>query len=151
MTRAIRALVVGLSVETLPIDDRGLQYGHGMFETCRVVDGRVPSGNSHRARLSATAARLGIPLDLALVEADASQIAAGLARGIEDTVTAGEGGRGYRSNEVLRTTSRHRISCIDRDVDVEELAMPTSVSLPMPDRREASGANPRRDRTPATR
>ncbi len=42
MTRAIRALVDGLSVETIPIDDRGLQYGHGMFETCRVLDGMIP-------------------------------------------------------------------------------------------------------------
>ena len=37
MTRAMSALVDGLPVETLPIDDRGLQYGHGMFETAGVM------------------------------------------------------------------------------------------------------------------
>ncbi len=58
MTRAIRALVDGLATNVIPIDDRGLQYGHGMFETCRVVAGRVPLWSYHRASLDATAQQL---------------------------------------------------------------------------------------------
>ncbi len=93
MARAIRALVDGLPVETLPIDDRGLQYGHGMFETCRVVDGRIPLWQFHRARLNATAVRLRIPLDIASVEADADAASAEHTDAVlKILVTAGEAG-----------------------------------------------------------
>lgn len=99
MARATRALVDGLPVETLPIDDRGLQYGHGMFETCRVVDGRIPLWEFHRARLNATAVRLRIPLDLACVEADVDQLAAEHTDAVlKILITAGDGERGYRSD-----------------------------------------------------
>jgi branched-subunit amino acid aminotransferase/4-amino-4-deoxychorismate lyase len=62
MTRALHALVDGLPVENVSIDDRGVQYGHGMFETCHVANGRIPLWQLHHARLSATAARPRIPL-----------------------------------------------------------------------------------------
>lgn len=99
MARTICALVDGLPVEALPIDDRGLQYGHGMFETCRVVGGGIPLWQFHRARLSSTAVRLRIPLDIASVEADAMQLSAGHPDAVlKILVTAGGGGRGYRSD-----------------------------------------------------
>jgi branched-subunit amino acid aminotransferase/4-amino-4-deoxychorismate lyase len=98
MTRAIRALVDGLPVETLPIEDRGPQYGDGMFETCRVVDGRVPLWEFHRARLIATAIRLGIPQTNAVIgvwpgarilERDRARLRPGrIARGIIDALEA---------------------------------------------------------------
>jgi branched-subunit amino acid aminotransferase/4-amino-4-deoxychorismate lyase len=42
MARAIRALVDGIPAAVVAVDDRGLRYGHGMFETWRIVDGHVP-------------------------------------------------------------------------------------------------------------
>ena len=106
MARAIRALVDGSPVDTIPIDDRGLQYGHGMFETCRIVDGRIPLWQFHRARLSSTAARLGIPLDLASVDAEASQLATGCTDAVlKVLITAGGGGRGYRADTIAARRS----------------------------------------------
>ena len=100
MTRAIHALVDGLPVETVSIDDRGLQYGHGMLETCRVVNGRIPLWQLHHARLSATAARLHIPLDIAAVDDEVRQLAAMPSDAVlKILVTAGDGGRGYRSDD----------------------------------------------------
>ncbi len=101
MARAIRALVDGSPLETIPIDDRDLQYGHGMFETCRVVVGRIPLWQFHRARLSSAAVRLGIPLDIASVDADASQLATDHADAVlKALISAGGGGRGYRDDAI---------------------------------------------------
>ncbi len=99
MTRAICALVDGLPDETIPLDDRGLQYGHGMFETCRVVDGKIPLWSFHRARLSSTALRLRIPLNIDSIDAEAARIVASQSDGVlKVLVTAGQGGRGYRGD-----------------------------------------------------
>lgn len=79
--------------------DRGLAYGDGLFETCRVQAGGVPLWPWHRARLEAGARRLGIPLDLARLEEERQRL---LSRaGDEEArlkliVTRGEGGRAYR-------------------------------------------------------
>ena len=53
MSRAVRALVDSVPSETIAIDDRAVQYGHGMFEICRVVDGTIPLWHYHRMRLEA--------------------------------------------------------------------------------------------------
>lgn len=47
MSRAIRALVDGVPSDAIVIDDRGPPYGHGMFETCRVVGGTIPPWRHH--------------------------------------------------------------------------------------------------------
>ena len=99
MSRAIRALVDGLPADVIAINDRGLQYGHGMFETCRVVGGQIPLWHYHRARLITTAVRLQIPLDLRSIERDVAALAASATGGVlKVLVTAGESGRGYRSD-----------------------------------------------------
>jgi branched-subunit amino acid aminotransferase/4-amino-4-deoxychorismate lyase len=126
LARAIRALVDGLPVETLPIDDRGLQYGHGVFETCRVVDGRIPLWEFHRERLNATALRLRIPLDLACVEADANQLAAEHTDAVlKILITAGGSDRGYRSDGLSARRVEQRpgieLPMEIRDVAVEEI------------------------------
>lgn len=51
----IRVVVDGAPAVVIDVLHRGFQYGHGMFETCRVVAGCVPLWTYHRARLTYTA------------------------------------------------------------------------------------------------
>jgi 4-amino-4-deoxychorismate lyase len=50
----------GATTDVLPVDDRGLQYGDGLFETIVVRAGRARFLESHLARLAHGCARLGI-------------------------------------------------------------------------------------------
>ncbi len=94
----LRALVNGVNADTLPLTDRGLQYGDGLFETIAVRASRPCLWSEHLGRLALGAARLGIPLpnpDLLLHECLT------LAQGVDAAVlkvilTRGSGGRGYR-------------------------------------------------------
>ncbi len=127
MTRALHALVDGLPVDTISIDDRGLQYGHGMFETCRVVNGRIPLWRFHAARLSATAVRLHIPLDVAAVDAEARELAAHCSDAVlKVVVTAGQGQRGYRSDAV---TPRRIVSVFPAPVETVDRGVGATVRL----------------------
>jgi 4-amino-4-deoxychorismate lyase len=92
------ALVDGLSGSTLPVADRGLQYGDGLFETIAVLDGRPCLWDRHLARLREGCERLGLPApDPDVLVAEAQSLAAGCARAVlKVIVTRGDGGRGYR-------------------------------------------------------
>jgi len=81
------------------VNDRGLAYGDGLFETVRVTaDGRAPLWPRHRARLLGGADRLRIPvaaetLDRCLADnLAAAPAGTGL---IKLILTRGPGGRGY--------------------------------------------------------
>ncbi|WP_018263038.1 aminotransferase class IV [Methylobacterium sp. WSM2598] len=90
------ALVEG---PTLPLDpaDRGLTLGDGVFDTALVRDGRVIFEAAHVARLVASAAALGFPLDPAAVTAGMHAMAAGRERAaLRTTATRGSGPRGLR-------------------------------------------------------
>ncbi|WP_049721612.1 aminodeoxychorismate lyase [Gilvimarinus polysaccharolyticus] len=90
--------------------DRGLAYGDGLFETCRLHDGRLPLWSRHLQRLQTSAAAFGIELniiqlqawlDTALAVLDDAAIAHGTVKVI---VTRGVGGRGYRPSQSAATT-----------------------------------------------
>lgn len=90
--------------------DRGFTYGDGLFETCRIHDGKIPLWNYHLERLVASATRLKLPLDLELLqeyceqlfhEAQLRSIDAGVFKII---LTRGIGGRGYRMPDVIAPT-----------------------------------------------
>lgn len=88
----------GRPAESLPLTDRGLHYGDGLFETLPVTEGRIPLLEAHLARLRAGCKRLGLPppseeaLRRELREASDGQTRAVL----KLLVTRGGGGRGYR-------------------------------------------------------
>lgn len=91
-------LVNGRIADVVSVRDRGLHYGHGLFETMRLSGGSLPLWPWHRARLLRDAPVLGLALDPALVE---DELAAALrqwpAEGVVKLlVTAGDGGEGYR-------------------------------------------------------
>lgn len=80
----------------IPLDDRGLLLGDGLFETMLALDGAIPIIEAHLDRLAAGCAALGLP-DLDRETARALCLAAPRPAGraaVRLTVTAGSGGRG---------------------------------------------------------
>jgi 4-amino-4-deoxychorismate lyase len=80
------------------VDDRGFNYGHGVFETMRLYRGSIPLWQWHRRRLIEGAATLGITVAPDFIERQLAEILAvvppdGL---IKLVATAGGGRRGYR-------------------------------------------------------
>ncbi len=112
-----------LSANVSP-DDRGLAYGHGLFETMRLSAGAIPLQDRHLARLLRDAERLSLPVVRAAVNSDMERFSAHLKRvGITDGVvkliiTAGSGGRGYRTPEALTTRCILQYSVLPNDVAV---------------------------------
>jgi 4-amino-4-deoxychorismate lyase len=96
-------LVNGQSSQQIPADDRGFQYGDGLFETALLVKGRVRFLDEHCQRLFAGCARLGItPPDRQILLHEITQVTAGVDRGIvKIIVSRGAGGRGYRPSAAM--------------------------------------------------
>ena len=103
--------VDGQPAVALPLPDRGLEFGDGVFETMLVVDGVIPLLEMHRERLHCGLQCLGFPLTLPpLDELLAPAIAQRpeLTGVLRLTVTRGGGSRGYSPdpNASLRTILR---------------------------------------------
>lgn len=90
--------VDGEPTDQVPADDRGLQFGDGLFETIAVVGGRPALLDEHLERLQQDAARLGLPTPdggaLAAEARDLARHAPGCGV-LKILLTAGSGGRGY--------------------------------------------------------
>jgi 4-amino-4-deoxychorismate lyase len=97
---ALATRIDGRPGALVPVDDRGLQYGDGLFETVAVRHGALPLWQRHLARLLEGCARLGwtrVP-SVEELEDDARALAADVEQGvIKVMVTRGSGGRGYRA------------------------------------------------------
>jgi 4-amino-4-deoxychorismate lyase len=108
-----RMLVNGQAGMQIPVLDRGLQYGDGLFETLRWAGGRLCWFERHMARLMRGCERLGIALpDATQLRAEATSLARHLPRAlVKIIVTRGTATvRGYRpaGNEVpTRIVSVH--------------------------------------------
>ncbi|PVM87134.1 4-amino-4-deoxychorismate lyase, partial [Caulobacter radicis] len=84
----------------IPLDDRGLLLGDGLFETLLALDGQVRHVEAHLDRMSAGCAALGLPApdrdrarDLVLAAPGEAGLTSGRAA-VRLTLTAGSGGRG---------------------------------------------------------
>lgn len=98
LTGMPHALVNGRERAVVGINDRGLLYGDGLFETI-AIRGQAPCRwSAHLQRLQRGAERLGIPCpDASLLRAEVDTLVAGIEHGVlRLTLTRGEGGRGYR-------------------------------------------------------
>lgn len=86
---------------SLPLPDRGLSFGDGLFETLLIVNGRSPWLDYHRQRLEAGLAALHFPaLGSTFDEAVAlalSSLAPQAVAALRITVTRGSGPRGYQA------------------------------------------------------
>jgi 4-amino-4-deoxychorismate lyase len=93
-----RRLVNGVESSAISVDDRGLQYGDGLFETMAATNGRVRNFVRHMERLAEGCRRLGMPMPSPeLLEAECARALAGLGAGsVKVMVTRGPGPRSYR-------------------------------------------------------
>jgi len=99
-----RTLINGESCDSLAISDRGLAYGHGVFETIRLCQRRPVLWEQHVKRLQQGCARLGIDvpehLDSELMKEIRHLCGLDSEGVIKIIVTAGSGGRGYAAPQV---------------------------------------------------
>lgn len=98
-----RVLSQGKSVSDhyagISFDDRGLQYGDGIFETLRIANGAIPMWAFHQERLSKAELALKLPLAdffshwSLFLKQHLKDIESGYAKLV---ITRGEGPRGYK-------------------------------------------------------
>lgn len=90
-------LLNGQAVAEIPVTDRGLQYGDGLFETIALRRNKLIFLTEHLARLQNGCVRLNIPYPgTALLIAEAKRLIANTEQGILKIIlTRGSGGRGY--------------------------------------------------------
>lgn len=91
-------LIDGRPGTTLPVADRGLHYGDGLFETIAVAAGAPLLLDAHLHRLQRGCRALGIDMpDMALLADECLQVVSGATRAVvKIIVTRGSGGRGYQ-------------------------------------------------------
>jgi 4-amino-4-deoxychorismate lyase len=92
-------------VPSVPVDDRGLAYGDGVFRTVRIDGGRPWRWADHVAVLRRDCTRLGLPLAAQRLEAlghEAEALVQADDGVLRVTVTRGSGPRGYRPPDAPR-------------------------------------------------
>lgn len=88
--------VDGVAADSLSVKDRGLAYGDGFFETILVKSGQPLLLQRHLERLALGGKRLGLSLDLPLIERECRSFASQMGQGVMKLiVTRGDGLRGY--------------------------------------------------------
>ena len=109
--------VDGVAADTVPADDRGLNYADGAFETLSCHEGRIQHEDLHRSRLTRALAALGVPSaaeqsERLFEEAGRCLETAGHTGVARLTVTRGSGPRGYappvppQLRSILRASAR---------------------------------------------
>lgn len=99
-------LINGRPAHQIAADDRGFQYGDGLFETALLVRGQVRFLDDHLRRLFAGCGRLGIATpNEQVLRSEIAQVTSGDERGVlKIIVTRGSGGRGYRPGNAMAST-----------------------------------------------
>lgn len=106
-------LINGQPDNRIPVTDRGLQYGDGLFETLAFRDGELELLEAHLARLMLGCERLNIPFrELDKLKMELVTLCAQTAEDsvIKIMLTRGSGGRGYKAPadaEPVRIVSSH--------------------------------------------
>ena len=102
--------------QSLPVDDRGLAYADGLFETIRVCNRKPTLIDYHVRRLVGGAERLSIPMVadeiVGVIQAAVERFDDGEAWVLKIILTRGSGGRGYRPDPDPRArliVSRHSL------------------------------------------
>jgi 4-amino-4-deoxychorismate lyase len=113
-----RVLVNGVEHDAVSVDDRGLHYGDGLFETIAVRNGTPRHWQRHWSRLQRGAQRLTIPVPPE-IEHESHRVCAGVDRAVLKIIlTRGNGGRGYAVNDNTFPTRIVRLlSWRDRPAD----------------------------------
>ena len=58
----------------ISIDDRGFMFGDGVFETCRIANGKIYNFKAHQERLSKGLKALMIDADISELEQNSNQL-----------------------------------------------------------------------------
>ena len=100
------SVVNGEPCDTIEVGDRGLAYGHGVFETIKYAGGGFPLWHYHARRLRRGLDILRIPCEDSRVRASLDQVRERCPRDgvVKLTVTAGTAGRGYAVSGALSPT-----------------------------------------------
>ena len=124
-----RRLVNGVEGGGISPDDRGLQYGDGLFETMHAQGGRVRRFDLHMARLAEGCQRLGMPMPaVEIIEAECAKVLEGLgAAVVKLVVTRGPGPRGYPPP--LEPTPTRIVTSTAQAVSETEAARPLLVRI----------------------
>mgnify|MGYP001544812106 CR=1 FL=1 len=99
-------LVNGKASDSISINNRGLSFGDGLFETILVKSGQGLLVDSHLSRLLKGCDRLSIhPPDITVVSSEIKRLADVIGYGVIKLIyTRGESGRGYRYSESIMPT-----------------------------------------------
>lgn len=99
-------LINGKPDNRINVQDRGVQYGDGVFETIAFRNGSAEFLQAHLQRLTEGCERLKIQLDLAALRQELAQLLSELTADqvIKIIITRGEGGRGYRFAPDMQAT-----------------------------------------------
>jgi 4-amino-4-deoxychorismate lyase len=97
-------LINGEEIDKVSVNDRGFQYGDGLFETLEVINGQPVFLEQHLLRLSAGCSRLNIPSPDTKQLTDECGFVCQQAKQavLKIIITRGTGGRGYRQPETIR-------------------------------------------------
>jgi 4-amino-4-deoxychorismate lyase len=121
--------VNGVEGAGISADDRGLQYGDGLFETMGAANGKVLRFDMHMARLVEGCHRLGLPMPSPeLIETDCKRVLEGLgAAVVKLVVTRGPGPRGYPPP--LEPTVTRIVNSTAQQVSEAEASRPIHVRI----------------------
>ncbi|NOS74437.1 MAG: aminodeoxychorismate lyase [Methyloglobulus sp.] len=99
-------LVNGVETNHIPVNDRGFQYGDGLFETIEVVDGQPVFLEQHLVRLGSGCLRLNIPRpNIQQITDEIYYVCKNSKQAVlKIIITRGAGGRGYRQPETVHPT-----------------------------------------------
>lgn len=105
MNEPLACLIDGEPAASVPVSDRGLQYGDGLFTTIAVKSGEPLLWGRHLRRLQNDAARLRIaPPTPELLRAEVVRLCQGVTQAtLKIMLTRGAGGRGYRPSNTAPT------------------------------------------------
>ena len=101
-------LINGQINQSLSIQDRGLHYGDGIFETIAIQDEKLLCWEKHIDRLNLGCRCLGLDCPSEeLLASEAKQLCANIQRGVLKIIlTRGEGERGYKPSQSANRLTR---------------------------------------------
>lgn len=132
MSRLGITWVDGVLAQSLPLPDRGLDFGDGLFETVLIVDGQAVYFNLHLQRLERGLRALGFPSCASLVKTQIASILCSRSFNrlvaMRVTITRGDGPRGYAPPDTI--TPRIIITCVNLSSEhYKNLAVPARISM----------------------
>ncbi len=110
-----RTLINGIAAEYLSVDDRGLHYGDGLFETIKLQDGKLCYWREHYQRLqsSAQTLRIACPPQSVFEQDIRCLLRTGASDGvIKIILTRGSSERGYAVSKTSQPTRIVQLSAM---------------------------------------